>query len=799
MKISLNWLKQYINLDGVGTDYLANLLTMAGLEVEDIEDKAKKLNGFVVGHVIEKEKHPNADKLSVCKIFDGTETRQVVCGAPNIAAGQKIIIALPGAVVPSNGMEIGKAKLRGVESHGMVCSERELELSEDHSGIMVLHEDSVPGTAAADYLGLNDIHFEIGITPNRPDALSHIGVARDIAALLDKELLLPELRSTNNGAGEVANYASISIEDFTNCPRYSATIVKNVVVKESPVWLKRRIESIGLRAINNVVDITNFILNEIGQPLHAFDLDKLAVKKIVVRNAGKETDFTTLDSKVRKLNENTLLICDGEKAVAIAGVMGGENSEVTAETKNVLIESAFFNAGSIRKTSKLLGLSTDASYRFERGTDPGITLFAAQRAAELIAEVCGGEVVSGYFDVKQDEVVKKTVTVNPEKVNSILGYFISTKKMLSIVKRLGFVVISQDDKLVLEIPTFRPDVEREIDVVEEIARIYGYDEIPAVASVQVPMIPLYDETEAKEKLRQFFTGSGYFEIISNSLVNKHLPGLESAAINLLNPQSSDMASLRTSLLTGMLTTMQKNIAVAERNLRLFEIGNVFRAKSDILGDFSDFDEEEVIGAAITGSAQSKEWFQAERQFDFFDMKGCIQSLLVHFGLTETIQLSYPKNTTSYLTDTITGSIENEVVLLGGKVDFNVLKTFGIEQEVYYFEVIIGKLKAKLFSKPVFKELLKFPKMVRDCAFVVDKQKQVDEITNYMKQQSSGILQSVRIFDIFEGEQVGAQKKSVAFTLDYYDYGRTLTDEEVEKDFSLLIKKVEKTFNAILRG
>lgn len=799
MKISLNWLKDYIDLEGVDLNQVANLLTMAGLEVEEIEDLGKKLHGFVVGHVLEKEKHPNADKLSVCKIFDGTETRQVVCGAPNVAAQQKVIIALPGAVVPSNGMEIGKAKLRGVESHGMVCSERELELSGDHSGIMVLDEQAVPGTPAADYLGLNDIHLEIGITPNRPDALSHIGVARDIAAILERKLKLPVLQSAFVSSDAIKSYAEIVVEDFTNCPRYSATVVKNITVKESPDWLKRKLEAIGLRSINNVVDVTNFILHEIGQPLHAFDLDKLAGKKIIVKQAGSEQKFTTLDSKERTVAATTLFICDAEKPVAVAGVMGGENSEVTSGTTTVLIESAYFHPSSIRKTAKQLGLSTDASYRFERGTDPGITLFAAQRAAELIAELGGGEVVSGFLDVKEVEPKKKTVTVVPDKVNALLGYVIPTGKMITILQHLGFTVRLSGAILELEIPTFRPDIEREVDVIEEIARIYGYDEIPAVDSVRVPMIPLHDETEAKERLRKFFTGAGFYEIISNSLVNKHLPGLETKAIALLNPQSSDMASLRTSLLTGMLATIQRNISVAERSLKLFEIGHVFNAKSDILGDFSDFDEDEIVAAAITGSAEQKEWFNAERRYDFFDMKGVVETLLQHFKLTEKVSVQYGRQLVANFSDSLCGTYSDERVLTGGKVDTNVLKTFGIEQEVYYFEVNIGKLKAQLFTQSVFKELLKFPKVIRDCAFVISNDIQVNDITDFMKKQSSGILQSVKIFDLFEGEQVGENKKSVAFTLEYFDYSRTLTDDEVEKDFTSLIKKVEKTFNAILRG
>ncbi|MCE1190292.1 MAG: phenylalanine--tRNA ligase subunit beta [Ignavibacteria bacterium] len=808
MKISLKWLQDYIDLSDISPAKLENLLTMAGLEVETMEDLSGKLQGFVVAHVQEHTKHPNADKLSVCKIFDGTEVRQVVCGAPNVAAGQKVVLALPGTIIPSNGMTIGKAKLRGVESTGMLCSERELELSEDHSGIMVLDENAVPGTPIADYMNRNDVIFEIGITPNRPDALSHYGVARDLSALLNRELKLSPYGRFEQWftkdfieASEVHNHASVEVLDFAKCPRYSALVVKGITIKESPAWLRNRLESIGSRSINNIVDITNFILHDIGQPLHAFDLDKLDGAKIIVKTMGTEGKFTTLDSKERTMHKDALMICDAGRPVAVAGVMGGENSEVSSETKNVLIESAYFNPGSIRKTAKSLTLSTDASYRFERGTDPGNTLFAALRAASLMAEAGEGIVVPGVIDVKEHDIELIQVTVRFARVNSILGYEVSSAQVLDIVTKLGFIVQAKtENDVTVLVPSFRPDIDREIDVIEEIARIFGYDNIPAISSIQVPMIPITDATEGLDKLRTFFTGSGFYEIISNSLVNKHIPGLENSAIQLMNPQSSDMSALRTSLVTGLLTAVQRNISVGERNLKLFETGHVFRMLSDMITDFSDIREEEVLGAVFTGHAVEKEWYTKEiRNFDIYDVKASIINLLDKFHLSKEAVFVYTPEGNSYLDQQISVQFGTEVLITAGRLKREVIKAFDIEQEVFYLEVGVEKIKELLFRKPTFTELVKFPKMYRDFAFVFDKMVNAGDVELFIRQNSSQILRDVRVFDIFESEQLGAAKKSMAFSLEFFDEARTLTDDEVETVFSTLINKIKDNFQAVLRG
>ena len=465
MKVSLNWLKDYVDLKNIPAKDIVGQLTMSGLEVEEFIDENEIYKGFIVGYVKEKSKHPNADKLSLCTVSTGSENLQVICGAPNVEAGQKVVFAPVGTNIPKGNFKIGKAKIRGVESFGMICSEDELELSDDHSCIMVLDKDLPAGQPVADVLSLNDVIMEIAITPNRSDALSHFGVARDLAALFNSELKLPELNLIES-SNRIKDFAAIEILDTENCPRYSAKVVLNVEVKESPEWLKKKLAKIGLRPINNIVDVTNFIMYETGQPLHAFDLDNLEGHKIVVRSTEEESVFTTLDSKERKLPAGTLMICDGEKPVAVAGVMGGENSEITNSTKNILIESAHFNPSGIRKTARLLGLSTEASYRFERWVDPNGTLYSAERAAQLIAGLSGGIIAHGSLDVYPESVKLKEVPLRFSRVKKILGYEIPNEKMVDILKRLGLQVIFESEKeMRFSIPSYRPDLEREVDLI----------------------------------------------------------------------------------------------------------------------------------------------------------------------------------------------------------------------------------------------------------------------------------------------------------------------------------------------
>jgi phenylalanyl-tRNA synthetase beta chain len=799
LKISLNWLKDYIDLTGISDEEVISNLTMSGLEVEDYEDQAKLYDKFIIAYVKEKDKHPNADKLSLCKLTDGKVDYQVVCGAPNVAAGQRVVFAKEGAIVPNGGFQIKKAKLRGIESFGMICSESELNLSDDHSGIIVLDDSYEIGKSFAEAFGLNDVVLEIGITPNRPDALSHIGVARDLAAIFNRELKIPKVE-LKESAQDVNTEAAIEIIDAVDCPRYTAKVVKGVKIKESPEWMKRRLKAIGLRPINNVVDITNYVMYEAGQPLHAFDLDKVGGKKIIVRKAGADNKFVTLDSKERVIEAESLMICDGNKPVAVAGVMGGENSEISAQTENILIESAYFNPSSIRKTSKRLGLSTDASYRYERGCDPNNTLYVAERAAQLMAELGEGTILKGSIDVYPEKINEKTVRLRESRTFRILGYKIEREKIKNIILNLGMKIIAEEeDVFKILIPTYRPDIEREIDVIEEIARIHGYENIPAVERIANSLDAKIDESEFIEKARNTATSLGFYEILNNSLISEKAAELMGKSIQVLNYQSADMSNLRTSLLQGMLQTISKNIKVGEKNLRLFETGNVFIKKADIIKSFDDFSESTKLILAITGSDAEKEWHSKERAIDFYDLKGLVDSFLGNLFQNSALRDSYNEESDSIYSYYYTKESGKETVGSGGKIKKELLKQFDINQDVYCFEFDVDKLKSLLNIKSKFKELLRFPKIERDFAFIFDKNISNSEIKDYILSCKSKLLKNVRLFDLFESETFGSAKRSLAYSLEFYDENKTLTDEEVDKEFTELTLSVKKKFNAELRG
>ncbi len=800
MKVSLNWLKNYIDLEGISPEEIAHKLTMAGLEVEDIYFEAEKYKGFIVGLVKSKQKHPNADKLSVCTVSDGQNDYQVICGAPNVEANQKVVFAPIGTVIPKGGFKIETAKIRGVESFGMICSEAELELSDNHEGIMVLNDAAAVGAPISEALKLNDVVFEIGITPNRPDALSHIGVARDLAAIFDKELIIPpiDIKETEE---PISSFVSIEIEDTINCPRYSSLVVRNVEIKDSPDWLKSRLQKIGLRPINNVVDITNYVMHETGQPLHAFDLDLLQGNKIIVKSTKEKSNFTTLDSKERELPEATLLICDAVKPVAIAGIMGGENSEIRSNTKNILIESAYFNPASIRRTSRALGLSTDSSYRFERGTDPNNTLYAAKRTAHLISEICSGKVAKGFIDVYPIKINPIKIKLRFDSVKRILGYDIDSKTIIKILSNLGFEIVeSKNDELTVAIPTFRPDIEREIDLIEEIARIYGYDNVPTIEKISVTLQKRVDESEFADKLRAVAASLGFFEMINNPLVNQKMVSYLGNAIKILNPQNLDMEFLRNSLLAGALSIVAKNINNGEKNPRLFEIGNIFYKRTDSdINSFSDFVELQKIIFVLTGLAAEKEWYTTARNFDFFDLKGSINEFLRKISLDNAINDSYYHDGNNLYQFLLTKSFANKVLGEGGKVKKEILADFGIEQDVYAFEFDVVELSKIPMLDKKFIEPSKFPKVYRDFAFIFDKKVLAQDVISHIRSVGSNLLKSVKLFDMYEGESIGKNKKSYAFSLEYSSDERTLTEAEVEKDFVFLINSITNKFNATLRG
>ena len=800
MKISLSWIKELVDLNNISTDEIISKLTMSGLEVEDVVDQTNLYKNFIVGFVKETEKHPNADKLTICKVFDGKDDLQVICGASNVKAGQKIVFAPIGTEIPNGNFLIKKAKIRGVESHGMICAEDELLLSNDHSGIMVLDEKLEAGLPITEALNLNDVILEIAITPNRPDALSHIGVARDLAALFDCDLIIPEIKL--NETNEEANkLASVIIEDSVNCPRYIAKVVKDVQIKESPQWLKNRLEKIGLRPRNNIVDITNLVLHECGQPLHAFDLDKLNDNKIIVKSTKSETTFTTLDSKERKLPINTLMICDGNREVAIAGVMGGENSEITESTKNILIESAYFHPSSIRKTSKALGLSTDASYRFERGTDPNITKYAAERCAQLVAELADGKVAIGIIDVYPKVINPKEIELRFSRTTKILGYEVEAEKIKNILSRLGLAIkVLDEDKLLVSVPTFRPDIEREIDLIEEIARINGYDNIPTVSKINITLEKKTDEMEIDEQIRQAATALGFFEMINNPLQSESDAKLTGNPIKIANPLSADMECLRTSLLSGALITISKNIKQGVKDLKFFEIGDAFKKINDgEIKTFSDFTETQNLLLIVSGKEQIKGWNTEEKDSDFYLLKGLINSFLSKISLDNVLIDSYYSTVNEIYAYYLTKSFKEIELGRGGKLKNEVLKQFDINQDVYCYEFDLSALKSIQSNSKTYTDPLKYPKIIRDFAFILDKSVKYLDVNELIKKKSSQLLKVVSVFDVFESDSLGKDKKSLAFTLEYFDESRTLTEEEVEKDFNNLIALITKEFNAQLRG
>ncbi|MEW6701784.1 MAG: phenylalanine--tRNA ligase subunit beta [Bacteroidota bacterium] len=800
MKISLNWLNDYIDLKNIPISEIVDKLTYAGLEVEEIVDQTKNFENIVVGFLREVKKHPNADKLSLCKVSDGKEDFNVVCGAPNVTAGQKVVFAKVGAIIPNGGLKIEKAKIRGEISSGMICSERELGISENHDGIMILDSYLKEGTPISDALEMNDVIFEIAITPNRADALSHIGIARDLSALFDRPLKLPEVK-LNESSETSASLAAVEIVDAENCPRYIGKVVTDVQIKESPEWVKKKLKNIGLRPINNVVDVTNFILYEVGQPLHAFDLDKLKGGKIIVRKAGKDAKFTTLDSKEKNLCADDLMICDSDEPVAIAGVMGGENSEVTSSTKNILIESAFFNPSSIRKTAKRLGLLTDASYRFERGTDPNITKWAAQRAAQLIQEIAGGNIAKGEIDAYPNPIEPIICILRFSRVDKILGYHIESTEVEKILSRLGFGVKEKsNDKLTVVIPSWRHDIEREIDLIEEVARIYGYNKIPEVSKISVTLEEKVDHSVFNGRVRELMNSLGFYEIITNSLLSENIAHNFGIPISVINPQSSEMSHLRPSLLPGMLTTISNNLKVNEKDLLLFEIGNVFEKKSEgEIKSFDDFKESEHLLFTITGNYLRGEWYDKERAFDVFDIKGIAESFLEKLLPGISLQTKYyiqPSGFVEYSFEFLAGG---QTIGYGGKLKKEICVRFDANQEIFAFQTDLEVLKRISLPAKSFNELLKFPKVYRDCAFVVDKTIASVQVADIIKEASSNLLHNIKLFDIFQSESLGKNKKSLAFQLEYFNTNKTLTEEEVEKDFRNAIKSVEQKVDAQLRG
>jgi phenylalanyl-tRNA synthetase beta chain len=803
MRIVESWLKQYTSFR-IPPEKLAEQLTMLGLEFESIERPGDRYKGFVVGEVLDVQKHPKADRLTVCAVRTGAETLQIVCGARNVAAGQKVPVGLPGAVVPRNQHDpegrpftLSVVAVRGVESHGMICSPFELDLGADADGILVLEPKARVGQPLATHLGLDDVIYDIEITPNRPDWLSHIGIAREIGVLTGKPPKLPRVSLKERGPS-IRKSLSIVVSDKLNCVRFAARMVKGVKIGPSPIWLQERLTKAGLRPRNNVVDVTNFVMLEYGHPMHAFDYALLTGGKIVVRQAGKAKRFTTLDGKEHELPVDTEMVCDAKREVSIAGVMGGANSEISDATVDVVLESACWNPSSIRRTAKKLGISSDASQRFERGADPNVVLAALNRAAELVVRLAGGELQKGAIDVYPHPVRERRIALRPDRANAVLGTRLSPAHMEKYLRPLGIRCVARTkNRLTMLAPTFRVDLEREIDLIEEIARVHGYDNIEEKTTATIDFVHPFSQTDPTERVRQKLIGQGFHEVITNSMQDERRARVGSEApVRILNPQNQEMQFLRSSLLPGMLDVIARNGNFGSTDLRLFEIGHVF-SKGGVTGTtlVEDFVEEARLALALTGLSAPRHWKGGARMSDLFDLKGEVGDLLRGLGLDKWRLISY--STARGLTEsTLAVEIQDTYAGYLGRVRDEEASHFGIEQETFVAELSLAPLT--VHRRPVFTALPKFMKVRRDVAFILSAETEAERVEQVIRQAAGDLVQSVSVFDVYEGEKVTPGKKSVAFSLELLPATRTLTDAEIDEVINRVVTAVEAQCQATLR-
>jgi len=802
MKISLNWIKDYIpGLEFESLNSLTNKMIATGLDIESVEDEGSRFNNFVVGEVLDKQKHPNADKLSLCKVDTGDGIVNIVCGAPNVDKGQKVCVAKVGAVIPNGEFEIKKSKIRGEVSEGMICSGKELNLSDDHDGILVLQTEVKNGTPFADIMNLNDVVFDIGITPNRGDLFSHFGVAREIAAIFNKKIELPNIEFYENGE-DTNELINISIENTDLCKRFTGRVIKNVKIGESPEWLKKRLISIGLRPRNNIVDITNFVMMETGQPLHAFDYDKIRGKRIIVKTAVDGDKFTTLDSKERKLNSESLMICDGEGYSGIAGVMGGEYSEITDSTKNIFLESAYFDPVSIRKNSKRLGLQTDASQRFERGVDIEIVKYASQRASKLISEIAGGEISKGLYDVFPEKFSQIETGVRISKANELIGIELKKDDIINLLEKIEInFSVESEGKLNFKIPEFRrEDISREADLIEEIARLYGYDNIPAKHNfnVNTENSSLIDEKSYRlmKFISEYFEGRGFNQILTSPLSEGKEISISKSTdkpIRLENSVSAEMNTLRSGLLPGMLGVIRNNFNNNGKSisLKLFEAGNVF-AHSE-----SKFTEEQKLILAISGKNDESVLFGGDKYFDIFDMKGEAEMFLSKLNLDKLGLFYYYDNDISR--NRIDISLNKNNIGFIYKADSKLKKEFEIDSEVYIAEFCLNKILEYSFRTILYKEISKFPKVKRDLAVIVKSETPFKEVSGQILHSGKGLLEKLELFDIYTGDKIEKGYKSLAFSMEFSSEEKTLTDKEISFTMDKIITDLKKKLNAEIRS
>ena len=800
MKASIGWLKDYTPIN-MGVRRLANALTMAGLEVEAVTDRFGYLDKVVVGRIVEIEPHPNADKLKLVKVDVGLQTLAVVCGAPNVLNDILAPIALPGTVFP-NGFTLEKSIIRNVESEGMICSEAELGLGKDKSGIMILSPSLHVGEKLSKALELSDAVIEVDLTPNRPDCLSMIGIAREICGIQKTKIQYPDM-SLSDVRDDITGFTSVTIKAADHCPRYAVRLLTDITVGPSPLWLADRLMSVGMKPINNIVDITNFVLMETGQPLHAFDYDSLAENRIVVRRANEGELFTTLDMKERKLTSDMLMICDGEKPVAVGGVMGGLNSEIEETTTKVLIESAYFDPVSIRKTSKKLGLNSEASHRFERGVDPEGIVPALNRAARLMAEIGGGKLIDGMIDEYPKKIPVKTITLKIKETNRLLGTNLSRNEIKKLMESIEFSAKKIDaDTLKVDPPSFRVDIERPEDLMEEVARLSGYNNIPTTfpalpAKARKPLKLL----DARSRIMHLMTGFGFSEIINYSFINRlscdrlNMPSgdYRRNMVNILNPLTEDQAVMRTSLIPGLLETVYRNISKQQKNLTLFEIGKIYINK----GEDNLPEETEMLAGLWTGARLDASWYAKETPCDFFDIKGVVEGLLKGLNIDSIRFSGLADDLCVYTKPGYTARIFSDKELLGlvGELHPLVLRNFDLKQAVYLFELSVDSLIKLLPETRQSKPLPKFPAVPRDITIIVNQNTESGAILECIENIQEHLVEDIQLFDVFAGDPIPPGKKSVSIRVTYRSNKKTLEDEDVGNIHKAITDRLIKEFDA----
>jgi len=822
MKISYNWLKQYIQCD-LPAEELGKTLTGTGLEVEDMtryESVKGGLKGVVVGKVLTCIDHPNSDHLHITTVDVGqAEPLHIVCGAPNVAAGQKVLVATIGCELWSGdeSFTIKKGKIRGEVSEGMICAEDELQLGTSHEGIMVLPDNYEVGKPASFYFPVEeDYTYEIGLTANRSDATSHIGCDRDLVAALNHKNNTRQYKIERPSVDafkveNTSNDIEVIVEDTKACPRYSGVTVSGVKVGPSPAWLKNRLEAVGLRSINNIVDISNYVLMEVGQPLHIFDADKIKGKKVIVKCLAKDTPFTTLDGVQRKLSNTNLMICNAEEPMCIAGVFGGLDSGVTEETKNVFIESAYFNPTSIRKTARFHGLQTDASFRFERGCDPNITIYALKRAALLVKELAGGTVSSEVKDVKNGDFTPVRVQFKFDYLNKIAGQEIEKEIAVNILKDLDCQVVELTDAYVtVDIPTCKVDVYRPADLVEEILRIYGYDNIaiPTKINASINVNNKPDKEKIQKEVSIMLASNGFYEIMNNSLTKsaytRDLNSFDDANnVKILNPLSSDLDVMRQSLLFGGLESIARNQSFKNFDMKFFEFGNVYSFnaanKATEQKPLNPYNENFRLDLLITGNDREESWNGKPMSLSFYDLKKYVLGIFHKIGINvDELQMS--EGTVSHYDYSIVYSLNNNELATIGKINAKTLKMFDVKKEVFYatfdWDAVLKVIKGlKTIS---FEALPKFPSVRRDLALVLDKNVTFEQIKNVAFATEKNILKSVNLFDIYEGDKIPAGKKQYAVSFTIQDKQKTLTDKVIEKTMARIQQAIEQQLNATLR-